>query len=409
MLTLAWRNIWRNPRRTALTLLAIAFASGILVFFIGLQQSAFDTSIKANISIFHGFLQVQKDGYLKNPEIRKTIMGASELRDRIVTLPGVKAVAQRAIGFGLLSSAERTYGAQVVGVEVDREGSVSTIPSLIREGNYLSAESALEAVIGKDLARNLKIKVGEEITLLGQGKDGSVAATVLKLVGIFESGAREMDRNMIEIPLGTFSDVFSLSDEAHTLVIVGDDLRKLAELSEKVRTVLQGENASEKLVVHSWDELLPGLLQAIQLDTAGHVIFRSALIIIVMFSVLNTFLMSVMERTREFGVMLALGETPFQLALLIILECLLLTLLGVVLGTTFGSATILYYGKYGFYVPGSEEVMKVWSLPVAIYTQLTLRSLTSGPLVILLTSLLSVLYPAFRLMRVEPVEALRAT
>lgn len=409
MFKLAWRNIWRNRRRTGLTLMAIAFASAILVFFVGLQQSAFDTSVNANIAIFHGFLQVQRKGYLEEPKIRTSVSSAEQLRDEIAKSELVKASSVRAIGFGLISSAERTYGAQVIGVQVAHEGTVSTLPTLVREGSFLSTDTALEAVIGRDFAKNLKVSVGDELTVLGQGKDGSVAATVLRLVGIFESGSRDLDRNIVEIPLHTFQETFSLENEAHTIVVVGKDLRELPQLKSAVQAIANHSDEAKELVVHDWQELLPGLLQAINLDLAAHVIFRSALILIVVFSVLNTFLMSVLERTREFGVMLALGERPSQLFALIVVECGFLTILGVTLGVIFGGATILYYGIYGFYVPGSEQMMRLWGIPAAIYTRMSLRVLIVGPGVILLTSLLAVFLPAYRITKLEPVEAMRAT
>ena len=154
---IAWRNIWRNPTRTSLTLLAICLTAGVLVFFISLQFSSYDTSINATVSMFSGHLQVQREGYLDKPEMRKSIPNANELRQKVVQIPGVDHVSLRGFGFALVSSEKRSYGVQVVGVLPSEERKVSTIPGVIRVGEYFSSMDAAEAVLGTSLAKNLKV------------------------------------------------------------------------------------------------------------------------------------------------------------------------------------------------------------------------------------------------------------
>lgn len=405
MLRLAWRNIWRNRRRTWLTVSAIAFSAALLIFSITLQLGSYDMMIEHSQRLFTGQIQVQREGYLDRPQIRKTVPRAAVLADRIRARIGHTAVAVRALGFALVSSATRSYGVQVVGVQPDREGAVSTIPNVVRQGRFLSADHALEAVVGAGLARNLKVKPGDEITLLGSGRDGSFAASVVSVVGIFESGVPDLDRYMLEIPLGSFQEIFSMADAAHAIVISGERLEGLAELRTRVSALLP-ENGP--LVAVTWDQITPGIKQAIQFDMLNGWIFYGSLIVIVTFSILNTFLMAVLERTREFGLMLAVGARPARIGALVMLESFLVTAIGLGIGLALGLGISVYFYVYGFTYPGLEEYGAQFGFPGVITPEISLLAVGLGPLAILVFTLVAALYPAIRIRRLRPVDALRA-
>ena len=403
ILSLAWRNIWRNKRRTLLTVSGIAFAGGVLVFFISLQLSSYDTMIRTTVSVYHGFLQVQAEGYQNKPEIRRSISNASGLLTKLSGLPAVKHQAPRAETFALVSSRNRSYGAQIVGVVPKMEEQLSTLPHLVRQGQYFNPHGEPSAVLGERLAKNLKLSIGEEVTILGQGRDGSLAAGVFKVAGTFRSGAIELDRGMLQIELGDFQEIFEMPDQVHRIAIRSERLESLDQLKRSVNSLISGESTSkEQLAALSWNELVPGLLEAIELDMNAGWIFYAALVLIVTLSVLNTFLMSILERQREFGILLALGMKPIGIISLVTTEVLLLTLTGLVFGIAIGSLAICYFGIYGFYVPGSEEVMAHWNLPAAIKTQFSFAALTRGPAVIFFSSLLAALYPIFKIRGFRP-------
>lgn len=402
--SLAWRNIWRNKVRTALTLLAIAFATVILVFFVSLQFSSYDTSINISTSMFHGHLQVQNPEYFDKVRIRNTLRGAEKLRKKIEEVDGVVSASTRAVTHALTSSEDRTYGAQIVGVDPLRDNKTSTIASSIATGRYLTSNDTYQAIVGRLLAKNLKVSVGDDITVLGQGREGSLAATVVTVVGIFSTPSQDLDRATIEIPLLTFQDEFQMGNAAHSIVVMTDSLREAENIKPKIAALLNEEEAG----VYIWHELLPGLKEAIELDLAASWLFYLGLVLIVALSIVNTFLMSVLERKREFGVMLALGMSPGRIGRLVFGECLILTSTGLLVGIALGSCLVFYYGIVGFSVPGSEEVMKLWNLPGAVYTRLTLLSVTLGPIVILTSALLAIIYPIIQIWQVRPVEAMRS-
>jgi len=405
LLRLAWRNLWRHKRRTWLTASAIAFASMLLVFMITLQLGAYDMMIDVSLRVFTGQMQVQREGYKDKPQMRATVPQAARLAADLRQATGLPAIAARAQGFALVSSAERSYGVPVIGVEPAHESQVSTLPRLIKEGRYLAAVNAQEAVLGAALARNLKIKVGDELTLLGSGKDGSVAATVLPVVGIFASGNPELDRHVVQLPLATFQDVFGMGEDGHAIVVSGPNYESIPATKAAVRAQL---GAHRGLVVLDWEELIPGLKQLIQTDMVQNWITYIALILIVTLSIMNTFLMSVLERTREFGIMLALGASPLRIGTTVMLESVLLTLLGLAIGIAVGGGIAVYFYFEGFTFPGMKEIYAQFGLPGEIHPKLSFTSFTLGPAVILVFTLLAALYPALRIRKLQPVEAIHA-
>jgi putative ABC transport system permease protein len=404
-LRLAWRNLWRHKRRTWLTASAIAFSAALLVFMITLQLGSYDMIVDTTLRVYTGEMQVQRQGYLAKPQLRAGVPQARRLAQELRRATGFDTVAARAQGFALASSGSRSYGVPVIGVEPEFEAGVSTVPRLVKAGRYLGRGPAQEAVIGQALARNLKMQVGDELTLLGSARDGSIAATVLPVVGIFESGNPELDRHLIQIPLETFQDVFGMGDDAHAIVVNGAGLERIGETRARVRAALPPGSG---LVVLDWEELLPGIKQLIQTDMVQNWVTYIALILIVTLSIMNTFLMSVLERTREFGVMLALGVRPLGIGALVMMESALLTLLGLVIGIAVGGGIAVYLRYEGFTFPGMKEIYAQFGLPGEIHSKISVVSVLLGPAVIFAFTLLAALYPALRVRKLQPVEAMHA-
>ena len=404
-LRMAWRNLWRHKRRTWLTATAMIFSNVLLVFMISLQFGSYDMMINNTLQSFSGHFQIQKDGYNDNPKLRLSIESiqplATELRR---TMPEAR-VAARAAAFALASSEQRSFGVQVIGVQPDFEPGVSTIPGLVKQGSFLQDPNAAEIVIGAVMARNLKVGIGDEITLLGSGRDGSFAAGVLTVTGIYASGIQEMDRSFAEIPLGYFQEMFAMGDHGNSIAVAVESLDHVAPELINTKRVVSGHDG---LLVIDWTALHPGLKQAIQADLSSAWFMYGVLIILVAFSVLNTQLMSVLERTREFGVITALGIKPRQLASLVMLETTLMALIGLSIGVFLGWLVALYFNVVGFSYPGMEEVAARFNLPGKMYPSVTVFSMMLGPFVVFLFCLLASIYPATRLYRLQPVDAMRA-
>lgn len=402
---LAWRNLWRQPRRTWLTTGAMVFSNMLLVFMISLQFGMYGLMIDNTLQAFTGHMQIQAPGYIDDKKMRQTVADIVPLADLLRAEIPDENIAARATAFGLVSSEERSYGIAVFGVEPEFEPGVSTIQGLISEGRFLGESDAAEIIIGAALARNLRVGPGDELTLLGSGRDGSFAATVVSIVGIFDSGIADFDRSITEIPLGLFQDVFTMNGAGHHVVINTGSIEGVAELQSRVESLLP---AGQDLVVHDWDALQPGLQQAIKADMSSAFFMYGILVILVAFSVLNTQLMSVLERTHEFGIVMSLGLTPGRLGRLVLLETAIMGVMGLILGALLGGLFTYWFSINGFAYPGMDEMAAKFNLPARFYPQVSTLSLLAGPVVVFGFTILAALYPALRLHKLHPVEAMRA-
>jgi ABC-type lipoprotein release transport system permease subunit len=225
------------------------------------------------------------------------------------------------------------------------------------------------------------------------------------VVGIFESGIAELDRSMAQINLAYFQEVFAMQEKGHSIAIRAAHIDDVDALLQQVASLLDGR---EQVAVRDWEALQPGLKQAIQADMTSAWFMYIVLIILVAFSVLNTQLMSVLERTREFGTMMALGLKPSRLSRLVMMETAMMSSLGLVLGVLIGFAITWYLSIVGFSYPGMEEMADRFNLPGRMYPSVSFISMMLGPGIVTICSLLAAIYPALRLYLLLPVEAMRA-
>ncbi len=400
---LAWRNLWRQPRRTWLTTGAMVFSNALLVFMMSLQFGMYDLMIDNTLKAVSGHMQVQAPGYVDDQKMRQAVSGIVPLAERLRSEIPEASIAARSQAFVLASSEERSYGIALYGVEPDFEPGVSSLAGLVDDGRFFEDSYASEIVIGATLARNLRVELGDELTILGSGRDGSFAAGVVEVTGIFDSGMPDLDRSIAEIPIGLFDDVFYMNGAGHQIVVNAPVIDDAPAVLEQVRSLV-----SDDVVVHDWDRLQPGLKQAIQADMSGAFFMYGVLVILVAFSVLNTQLMSVLERTREFGIVMALGLRPGRLGRLVLLETALMGIMGALLGALVGGLVTAYFSVNGLYIPGMDEMAARFNLPPLMHPQITLLSLSAGPAIVFAFSILASLYPAIRLNWMRPVDAMRA-
>jgi len=396
---MAWRNIWRNPRRTLLTICAIAFASAILVFMLSFQFGSYETMINSSVKIHTGHLQIQAQDYNDKGDIRLVVSDPAAIGRILDGTPGVEAYTYRANAFSMVSSSERTYGVMVV----------ATIKNVVRQGSYLSEGDADGVLVGEFLAKNLQVGPGDELIMLGQGRDGSVAATLLTVKGVYKSGLPDIDRSSIQITLKNFQDVFSMRGAVHEVVVIGDSLRDIPAIKATVVAAMENIRSKRPMVALDWMELVPGLLQSIQMDLVSGMIFYLILIMVVAFSIMNTFLMAVFERTKEFGVLMAIGTTPRRLTKILLIESISLTMVGIVAGIILGCIITLYFQAHGIDFSGSSELLSQFGISGKMYPRLSVLSAAIGPALVLMITSLAALYPALKIRRLRPVEALSHT
>ena len=400
--SVAWRNLWRNRRRTWLMAGGIGFAGWMLIFAQSLQEGTFDMMIDNGARMMTGHVQVQHPDYGDNPRLENVLRGAPHLRAAIENLPGVDSAALRGQSMALVSADERSFAAQVLGVEADREQDWSTLPAAVRDGRYLGGPG--EAFIGSVLARNLGVAAGEEIVLLSTAKEGGVAALVAEVAGIFETGVVAVDRSVVQIPLADFQEAWNLApDEAHGLVIVADGVRGSLRLADGVAGI-----AGDWKTLN-WKELMPDVEQFVRLKEIGTWLFFLIIAVIVTFSIVNAFMMTIFERTPEFGMLKAIGMRPGQILVGLQIEAAWLWALGMVVAMVASLAMIVPMTATGMPLPAdADEVLALMQMPDRMYPRFSRTAAVAAAITMFAGTQLALLVPAVRLWRLRCVEALRA-
>lgn len=397
---IAWRNLWRNPRRTCLTAGGIAFACMLLLFSRSMQLGSYVAQIEATTKLLSGHLQVQHPQYLDDPRLEYTLAQSATLAERVRLHSGVASVSQRATAFGLLSVGERSFATQVMGVQPEHELQMSSLPGTVVEGRYLKQRD--EIVMGQLLATNLKLDLGDEVVILGSGPEGGVAAFAVVLVGIFESGQAALDRGLVQVPLETFRSGFYLDGSANAVVV------NLINVNDAEAIALElAAEMPDGTAVRTWQELLPDVVQGIALDRISARIMYAIISGIVLFSIVNTFIMTLYERTRELGMLLAIGMKPWLVIGMLQIEAFWLAVMGGLMGAVLAVPLLVWLTLQGIPVEGMEEMMQGIVLPSHVRGVVLGTEFLFVPLIFVVGCQFAALLPGRRIFYLDPVEALR--
>ncbi|MGC9953149.1 MAG: FtsX-like permease family protein [Rhizomicrobium sp.] len=387
-----------------LSLLSIAIVVALLVFMLSFQMGVYGTMKQTTLRIFDGYARFQPEGYAADPTLDRTIAHPERLAQEAVAIDGVTTAAPRVNGFAILANGERSYGAAVVGVDPASEAKISSIAATIRVGRYLNSADGNTAILGDILANNLKLAVGGNVTLLGSARDGSVAADVLRVVGIYHSGIPELDRSILEMPLKRAQDTFAMDGRANTIALGGPSLSGVNDAIPALNAL----GRRQRVAVLDWGAMEPALRDVIALKYATSMLFYLTLVVVVAFIILNTLLMSVLERTREFGMLLAMGMRPRLIGQMVWIELLGLALFGCAIGFVVGAGVTLWFEHQGIVYPGMAKLLAQFGLPPRLYPTLTPLSALVGPSALLLSISIGGIVPYLRVARLTAASAMRA-
>lgn len=397
---LAWRNLWRNPRRTWLTAGGIAFASLLVTLSMSLQQGSYDAMVSSATGFYLGQAQINHNLYEDEGKLEQTVAPAGELRRSLEQISGLH-VAPRVQVYALASVGQRSFGAAVVGVDFEAEQKLVSFFDRVTQGRLPVEDN--EVLIGEALSRNLGAQLGDELVLLGTGKEGGIGALALTIAGLYASGRPELDRSLVFTQLASVQNGFGLGDEVHALVLGFDDIDKLAPNLERLSRGLP-DNAE----LRTWQQLLPEVVQSIELDRISAVLFYGSILILVTFSVVNTFIMIIFERTREFGMLLALGTRPAIIMRQVQAEALMMWLVGTAIGLLLSNLLVGWAAVQGIPLGMMEEMAEQYYMPSRLYPAISLYAMSLAPLVLLFGTQLAAFFVTLRVRRLKPVEALRA-
>jgi len=403
VLTLAWRNIWRNRRRSLITLVSIASGLAAILFGQSLIHSIQIQLIEKATGIIIGHIQVQKTG-VEDPKVPdKPFGGLEEVEAAFARVPGVEGFERRFLLTGLISTPAGSQGALLCGVQPEREKQLFDLAGYVAQGSF-PKDGERSVALGVKMARTLDVRLGEKVVIMAQGADGSIGAEAFRVSGIYRTGSQTFDAQIVYLPIERVQGMLGYEGQATNVVAMVRDVRQMRPIRE---AVAQGLKGRPDLAVLTWEEVDQEIVGIQRYQNALVAIVLAVVFIIVALGILNTLLMSIFERIREFGVLKAIGARPRTLLLMVLAESLLLGLLGTLLGLAAGSAMILHFGKAGMPLPIGEAINYFIPFDTVIFLRFSWERHWKAVLMVFATCVAAGLVPALRAARLKAAEALR--
>jgi len=415
LLMLAWRNLWRHRKRTIITLSSIAIGFGLAVLSIGIGDGSHNSLIRNAIKLGEGHLTIQPRGYIEAPANHKYLSDGLALAKKLESLNLPGSVEPRISLQVLASTANNSVGAVLEGLSHQNDPRVSMLTPLLVKGAWLKAGDVRGIVIGEGMARKLKAKIGSKVVLMAGKKGGDSQAQLGRVRGIFKTQVAEMNDYLVFSDIqfaqhflqGEGAEITKQPVTRFAIFLDDAELSSLNLIKEQIKSTIE----SDQVIAMDWQEMMPQLVQFIAIDDAGNYVFLILILIMVVFGVLNTVLMSVLERAREFGLLRALGLSRRSLLTLVFCESLLLSLLAIIVGWVAGGGIHLWFSQHGIdfsaMMEGGGNVMMGTFMDPVIYTELSWDRVSQLTSIIFIVTLASGIYPAIKAARVTPVEALR--
>lgn len=397
LILIAWRNLWRQPRRTLLTIATVSLGLALLLIFLGIGDGGHYQMIDLAVRLGSGHVVIQSKGFQKHGDIN-AVLDQNDLRaaeswaGEIEKTFRVQTVLRRTFSSGLASSADGATGVRMIGIQPEPEARASLFDEKLVDGRYLAESHPEQVVVGAGVARKLSLKVGEKMVLMAQAAGApEIQSHLVRIGGIFRTGLEEYDQGVVLMPLATSQQLLLLDGSVHQVAI----LLETERFSDQVASL--GKSRLSQMEVLSWEEALPELRDFIRIDDGGNYVFNLALFVLIGFTVLNTLLMSAVERTREFALLDALGLTPLKRFGMMLLEAFYIAAFSMGMGFIIGFAAHLYLHHYGlpleWFYSGEISVAGVALDPV-IYSDLSAKRIAGSLLLVLGLTLVLAIIPA---------------
>lgn len=407
---MAWRNIWRSKTRSLVVMGAIAVGIWAALSLTGFATGIMKSYIKNAVQNVVSHIQVHQPEYLEEYEVRYNIPDAVAVEQAIRAEPGVKAVSMRSVANGMISSSKGARGVRIKGVVPEEEARVNALDENVVEGDYLSGEGRNPILLSAELANKLNVKLRSKVVLNFQDRGGSITAAAFRVVGIFDTGnnpfdlshafVRRSDLNSLLIPAADSS--MAVGALAHEAAVMVDDIRNVDTIAASLSAELPG------LAVRTYRQISPDLqLYEGQIKNVS-IIYLIVIMLALVFGIINTMLMAVLERIKELGMLMAIGMNKLRVFLMIVLESIMLGLVAMPVGLLLGYITIDYVRKNGIDMSVYAKGLENFGMSAIIYFEIDPIVYWQVAVGVFLTAVLASVYPAWKAIRLKPVEALRA-
>ncbi len=400
LLKLAWRNIWRNKRRSLIVLISLVVGLTAIVLTDGLSNGMMRQMLFNQINLDISHIQIHKSGFNNNKIVKNFIPDYKNVEFVLQKNPGVEAYSKRVFATGILSSANNSSSVTIYGIVPSEEAKVSIIKSSIIDGKYLGSGKR-EIIIGKKLADKLGVEVGDKVVAMANSSKGDIASDAFKIIGIFQTSNSEYDKMTVYVQAATEQDMLGIGDNYHEFAVITKDYNKVASIQNNFEKSL-----GTGYEVYTYRDLLPMLIYQMDLYKESMMILNVIIGLALIFGIINTMLMSVFERIQEFGVLMAIGMKNNRLYLMIVFEAFILGVIGTLAGLVFGLLLDIPLAHSGINLSIFATGLESFGIGAVIYPVLSVGNIINAVLFMPIVAVLGALYPAYRAIKLEPIYAI---
>jgi putative ABC transport system permease protein len=402
-LKLAWRNIWRNKRRSFITMGSITFAVLLACVMRSMQLGSYERMIANAAQFYTGYIQIHDNGYWDDKTIDNVFENSDALMANISAIKGVEVAVPRVESFALASFGTKTKGAMVLGMDPEKESQLTKVKEKLVEGEYLE-ENDKAVLVAQGLARYLNIAIGDTIVLISQGYHGANAAGIYPVKGIMKFPVPDQNNQTVYMPLKEAQWFYDVENNLTSIAFVIDK----AKNTDRIVAEIAAQIDLEALEVMSWRDMMPDLIQGIEIDNISGKVMLWILYAVIGFGMFGTFLMMTAERMYEFGVMMSVGMKRWIMQSIVFVEMAMMTTIGVIAGVSVSLPILIYYYNNPVYF-GEEEAKAIESFGVeaAYFFSLQPSLFYNQAWAIFFMALILSLYPLIVIQKLKPVQAMR--
>ncbi len=401
ILKLAWRNIWRNKRRSYISVASVLFAVLFAIAADSIERGSYELQINNMVKFSIGYLQIQDVMYEDEPSIDNIMVYDTEIKNKLGRFSKeIDYTVPRLQNFALAATEHKTRGVMIMGFDPDSENRFNSLADQIVDGAYLK-NSDNSVMISEGLAEILGLSVNDTLVLIGQGFQGVNASGMYPVRGIVKLSLPEMNNNTVYMPLATAQWFYDAGNRVTSLIIMPVSTKNIGQLAEKIRVELDEEWYS----VLTWRDILKDFLRMMQIDVAGNKIISMILYIVIGFGIFGTILTMMLERTREFAMMIAIGMNRTRLALMCLFESIMLSFTGVVAGLLISFPVVFYFNRHPIPLKGEmADMMAEYGFDAIMPTSVDPVVFYSQAVAIFIIAFLIGLYPVYKTLRLEVVQ-----
>ena len=400
LLKLAWRNIWRNRRRSLIVLTSVMVGLVAIIISDGLSNGMIGQMLFNQINLNISHIQIHKKGFNNNKVVKNYIPDYKKVEQVLKNDPSIKAYSKRVFVTGILSSANNSSGVMIYGIDPAEEENVSIVKNSIIEGSYLT-NNKRDIIIGKKLAEKLEVEVGDKVVAMANTIKGNIGSEVFRIVGIFRTASSEFDKMAIYIPAATEQNMLNVGDKYYEFAVITKDYGNVDQVQKNLEAKL-----GSSYEVLSYKDLLPMLIYQIELYKETMWILNVIIGLALIFGIVNSMLMSVFERIREFGVLMSIGMKNSRIYSMIVTEAFIIGIVGTIAGLIIGLLLEIPLAHTGIDLSIFSTGLEAFGIGTVIYPVLSIGNIIMSSLFMPFVAVLGALYPAYKAIKLEPIYAI---